>query len=139
MKAFINFFVLVVQRSLFFNFFTLVCLSNIKNIKLKMFKYVIQFFFSIFFLKICRDAYFEKVNSFDKVVSMMLFCFMFGFYIGQRSVPLFIERWKLFIEIESLFNYYNGRKIIHELIYSDQRPKKIWVVWTWFDVIHQWF
>lgn len=81
-----------------------------------MFKYIIKLFFSTFFLKICCDVYF-----------------------GQRSGPLFIERWKLFIEIESLFNYYNGRKIIHELIYSDQRPKKIWVVWTWFDVIYQWF
>ena len=56
---------------------------------------------------------------------MMLFCFMFGFYVSQRSVLLFIERRKIFIAIESLFSYYNGRKIIHELIYSDQRPKNM--------------
>ena len=78
-------------------------------------------FFGIFFVKICHDVCFKKVNSFDIVVFMMLFCFMSGFYISQRSVLLFIERGKILIEIESLFNCYNERKIMHEPIYSEQR------------------
>ena len=65
--------------------------------------------------------HFEKFASFDKVASMMLFCFMFGFYIGQRSVFLLIERRKIFIEIEMLFNYRNGKKIMHEPLHTDQR------------------
>ena len=89
-----------------------------------MLKHVIHFLFSIFFIKICCDVYFEKVNSLDKAVSMMLFCFMLSFYVGQQSVFLFNERRKIFIETETFFEYYNGSKM-HELLHISQRSKKV--------------
>ena len=98
----------------YFDFFILDKEYKIKNVSVRY-----TFFFLLFFFKLCQDVLFEKVNSFDKVVSMMLFCFMFSFYIGQRFVLLFNERRRIFIEIESLFNYYNGKKILHEPKYCD--------------------
>ena len=77
--------------------------------------HVKHFLFSIFFVEIFYDLYFEEVNSFDKTVSMMSYCFMLGFYLSQPSVFLFIERRKIFIEIETGFDCYNGSKTYEPL------------------------
>ena len=93
-----NSFKTLVHRVFYFHFHIID--SNIKI--LKMFYYSI--FFIIFFLKILADYYFEQFRTRNETLFAMVFCFMFGIYIGQYSIFYFIEKknQKILVEIETV-------------------------------------